>query len=117
MKPFIQEVFGLDGVDFDDEFSKYANVNQGGDPSPGFEYPSGAAAARLVYKCRKIMPDKIISIYDYTNYLPMGTVEGELVGLLIDYSYWGAYADWRDRSSIITGLFLKSLIQVFKQMR
>lgn len=98
------DVYGLDGIDFDDEYSKYANASQGGVPSPGFEYPSGAAAARLVYECRKIMPDKIISVYDYTNYLPTGTVEGEQVGTLMDYSYWGAYADWRDRSSIVTGL-------------
>lgn len=98
------DTYGLDGVDFDDEYSKYADASQGGVPTPGLEYPSGAAAARLCYECRKAMPDKIISFYDYTNYLPTGTVEGEQVGELIDYAYWGAYADWRDRSTIITGL-------------
>jgi hypothetical protein len=94
------DVYGLDGVDFDDEYSKYNAEN----PGPGFEAPSGAATARLVYECRKVKPDKIISVYDYTNYLPTGSVEGEEIGTLMDYSYWGAYANWRDRSSIITGL-------------
>lgn len=97
------DVYGLDGVDFDDEYSKYNPSN----PSPGFEAPSGAAAARLVYECRKIMPDKIISVYDYTNYLPTGTVEGEEIGPMIDYSYWGAYASWIDRHSTMTGMTKK----------
>lgn len=95
------DVYGLDGIDFDDEYSKYNATN----PSPGLEAPSGKASARLVYECRQLMPDKIISFYDYTNYLPTGTVEGIDAGDLVDYSYWGAYANWRDsRYSIITGM-------------
>lgn len=95
------DIYGLDGVDFDDEYSKYNTEN----PGQGLEVPSGDASARLVYECRQVMPDKIISFYDYTNYLPTGSVEGIQAGDLVDYSYWGAYADWRDtRYSIITGM-------------
>lgn len=94
------DVYGLDGVDFDDEYSKY-NVSN---PGPGLVSPSGAATARLVYECRKAMPDKIVSVYDYSSYVPSGIVEGVEVGTLMDYSYWGAYAQWSDRSNLITGL-------------
>ncbi|SHE72355.1 BT_3987 domain-containing protein [Dysgonomonas macrotermitis] len=97
------DVYGLDGIDFDDEYSKYNSEN----PSPGFEAPSGSAAANLVYECRKIMPDKIISVYDYTNYLPSGSIEGKEIGTLIDYAYWGAYANWSDRHEKITGMTKK----------
>lgn len=97
------DVYGLDGVDFDDEYSKYNTSN----PSPGFEVPSKEAAGRLVYECRKIMPDKIISFYDYGSYVAGGTVEGVEVGTLLDYSYWGAYANWSDRHSSITGMTKK----------
>jgi hypothetical protein len=95
------DIYGLDGVDFDDEYSKYDYEN----PGTGLVAPSGAASARLVYECRKAMPDKIISFYDYTANLPAGTVEGIQAGELIDYSYWGAYANWNGNSyTRITGL-------------
>lgn len=97
------DVYGLDGVDFDDEYSKYNTSN----PGQGFEAPSRAAAARLVYECRKIMPDKIISFYDYGSYVAGGTVEGVGAGTLLDYSYWGAYANWSDRHASITGMTKK----------
>jgi hypothetical protein len=94
------DVYGLDGVDFDDEYSKYKTS----DPSPGFEVPSRAAAARLVYECRKIMPDKIVSFYDFGSYVAGGTVEGVGVGTLLDYAYWGYYSVWQDRHTSITGM-------------
>lgn len=95
------DVYGLDGIDFDDEYSNYNSSN----PGTGFVAPSGEAAGRLVYECRKIMPDKIFSFYDYGNYVPTGTVEGNPVGELLDYSYWGYYSVWRDtRLPNITGM-------------
>jgi hypothetical protein len=94
------DIYGLDGVDFDDEWSKY-NADR---PGAGLEAPSGKASARLVYECRRIMPDKIISFYGY-NFLPTGTVEGKPVGELIDYSYEGIYGSWNEnRYTTITGL-------------
>ncbi|MCD7901238.1 MAG: DUF1735 domain-containing protein [Bacteroides sp.] len=94
------DVYGLDGIDFDDEYSNYKTEN----PSPGLEVPSRAAAARLVYECRKIMPDKIVSFYDFGDYVPGGVVEGTPVGKLLDYAYYGLYGTWRDRHEDITGL-------------
>lgn len=101
------DVYGLDGVDFDDEYSSYNKLENINDyhPSQGFEFPvGGAPAARLVYECRKIMPDKIISWYDFEDYFPRGSVEGEEVGPMLSYSYWGAYANWRDRHGMIDGM-------------
>lgn len=98
------DVYGLDGIDFDDEYSKYNTSN----PSPGFEVPSRSAAARLVYECRKIMPDKIVSFYDFGNYVAGGTVEKIPVGELLDYAYYGLYGTWNDRHASITGLDKKN---------
>lgn len=107
------DVYGLDGIDFDDEYSLY-NERYGGAnqppiesyvPSPGFVNPKGGGgSARLVYECRQLMPDKIISFYDFNAYVPSGTVEGKPVGELLDYSYYGLYGNWADRHGNITGL-------------
>ena len=94
------DVYGLDGVDFDDEYSRYNTTN----PSPGFVAPSKAASARLMYECRKIMPDKLILFYDYGDYAPSGFVEGIAVGDILDFSYYSVYNTWRDRHTSITGL-------------
>lgn len=101
------DVYGLDGIDFDDEYSAYSKYEDINDyvPGPGFVSPvGGGAAARLVYECRKIMPDKIISFYDFGDYIASGTVEGTPVGELLDYAYYGLYGTWRDRHANITGL-------------
>ena len=45
------DIYGLDGFDFDDEYSNYSE-----NPSPGFEERSSANYCRLIYECRKIMP-------------------------------------------------------------
>lgn len=107
------DIYGLDGVDFDDEYSLY-NERYGSSgqppiesyiPSPGFVNPKGGGgSARLVYECRQLMPDKIISFYDFNAYVPSGTVDGTPVGELLDYSYYGLYGTWADRHGNMTGL-------------
>lgn len=97
------DLYGLDGIDFDDEYSAYKTEN----PGPGLEVPSQQATARLMYECRQAMPDKILSFYDYTKYIPTGSVEGIPVGELLDYGYWGLYATWSDRHETITGFTKK----------
>lgn len=83
------DTYGLDGVFFDDEYSKYQYP-----APPGFVEPSSAAAARLVYETKKAMPDKLVTVYVYltTSYLP--SVDGQNSGTFIDYGihdYGGSY--------------------------
>lgn len=94
------DIYGLDGVDFDDEYSRYNHKN----PSPGLVVPSGKALARLCYECRKLMPDKIVSVYDFEQYKPVGPIDGTPVSEIIDYSYWGAYANWNQNGATIMKL-------------
>ena len=81
------DIYGLDGFDFDDEYSNYSE-----NPSPGFEERSSANYCRLMYECRKIMPDKLLGIYEYLLYdAPNGSVEGKSAGELVDYMCYGTY--------------------------
>lgn len=102
---FYADTYGLDGIDFDDEYSSYLEQS-GYTPSPGFEKPSKQASARLMYECRKAMPDKILSFYDWNEYVPTGNVEnGQAVGEIVDYMYYGMYGQWAGgREANITGL-------------
>lgn len=83
------DIYGLDGVDFDDEYSEYSD-----NPGPGFEKRSRENYARLIYECRQVMPDKLLGVYEYkSNYedSPTGTIEGKTVGELVDYITFGYY--------------------------
>lgn len=88
------EAYDLDGVFWDDEYSKYA-------PGPGFSYPaSSAAAARLIYETKRAMPDKLNIVY--MNYRlvdenkPYGDVCQGLLYTLpdVDGVQAGAYVDY-----------------------
>lgn len=82
------DIYGLDGIDFDDEYTNYNNSN----PSPGFEPRSRANFARLVYECRQVFGDKLIGVYEYTSIdSPDGEVEGVKVGDIVDYMIYGYY--------------------------
>lgn len=88
------DIYGLDGVDFDDEYTSYKD-----DPSPGFLPRSRENFARLIYECRKQMPDKLLGIYEYSSRFidsPTGTVEGKTVGELVDYMTYGYYQNQAD---------------------
>lgn len=97
------DIYGLDGIDFDDEYTKYAD-----NPSPGFEKRSRENYTRLMYECRKVMPDKLLGIYEYLGSLidsPSGTVEGKTAGELVDYMCYGYYQRYaKDRETNMTGL-------------
>lgn len=93
-KDFAQElkayldIYGLDGIDFDDEYTSYNNSN----PGPGFEKRSRANFARLVYECRQVFGDKLIGVYEYSSLdSPDGEVEGVKVGDIVDYMTYGYY--------------------------
>lgn len=82
------DIYGLDGIDFDDEYTNYNNSN----PSPGFETRSRANFARLVYECRQVFGDKLIGVYEYGSLdSPDGEVEGMKVGDIVDYMTYGYY--------------------------
>lgn len=88
------DIYGLDGVDFDDEYTSYKD-----EPSAGFLPRSRENFARLVYECRQQMPDKLIGVYEYSSSFidsPTGTVEGKTVGELVDYMTYGYYQNQAD---------------------
>lgn len=95
------DIYGLDGIDFDDEYTKYTT-----NPSPGFEQRSRENYCRLIYECRKIMPDKLLGVYEYTLIdSPTGTVEGKTAGELVDYMCYGTYQRYvKGREQNMTGL-------------
>ena len=74
------EAYNLDGVFFDDEYSSYQNP-----PPPGFVAPSYRVASRLVYETKMAMPDKIVSVYAYSNTGQLISIDGKQPGEYIDY--------------------------------
>lgn len=82
------DIYGLDGIDFDDEYTNYNNSN----PGVGFEKRSRANFARLVYECRQVFGNKLIGVYEYGSLdSPDGEVEGVKVGDIVDYMTYGYY--------------------------
>lgn len=97
------DIYGFDGISFDDEWSNYEQV--GG--HPGLVVPSQEQYSRLIYECRQIMPDKQIGVYwckqengePSINY-PLGDIEGKDVNELLDYTVFGNYNLWNELSHI-----------------
>ena len=102
LKAFV-DIYGLDGIDFDDEYTDYKE-----NPSPGFEQRSRENYCRLISECRKVMPDKLLGIYEYKSNFedsPSGTVDGKSIGELVDYMCYGTYQRYvKGRESNFTGL-------------
>ncbi|TDS09744.1 glycoside hydrolase family 18 protein [Sphingobacterium paludis] len=75
--------YDLDGVFFDDEYSRYENP-----PPPGFVTPSYRAAARLCYETKMAMPEKLVMVYVYS-------LTGDFGGAnAIPQAQAGAYIDY-----------------------
>ena len=97
------DIYGFDGISFDDEWSNYEQV--GG--HPGLVVPSQEQYSRLIYECRQIMPDKQIGVYwckqengePSINY-QLGEIEGKDVNDLLDYTVFGNYNLWNELSHI-----------------
>lgn len=97
------DIYGFDGISFDDEWSNYEQV--GG--HPGLVVPSQEQYSRLIYECQQIMPDKQIGVYwckqengePSINY-PLGEIEGKDVNDLLDYTVFGNYNLWNELSHI-----------------
>lgn len=54
----ICNAYYLDGVNFDDEYSNYPNLD-----NPWLTYKSSEAGAKLLYETKKAMPDKYVTVY------------------------------------------------------
>ena len=81
----VVETYGLDGVDFDDEYSEYEKHGL----RPGC-VPYGADPyARLLYEVKRAMPHKLVTVYQIGQCMwgfP-NAVDGVRPGDFIDYTY------------------------------
>ena len=78
--------YGLDGIDFDDEYADYGTNNTGQPNSSSFVY--------LVTALRQLMPNKIISFYDYGPAASRLSFNGVTVGSKVDYSWNAIYGTY-----------------------
>jgi len=79
--------YGLDGIDFDDEYAEYGNNGTGQPNSSSFVY--------LVTALRQLMPNKIISFYNIGPSASNLSYNGVTVGSKVNYSwnpYYGTYS-------------------------
>lgn len=90
------DVYNLDGVDFDDEWSSYDTS------ATSMWAPSGTQLARLIIETRRILPDKIITVFEYNYGRQMTTaiVDGVAIADQIDYSMQASYNSWRATSYV-----------------
>lgn len=78
--------YGLDGIDFDDEYADYG--------TNGTAQPNAWSFPYLVQALRNNMPDKIISLYFIGPSSTSLSYNGINVGSLIDYSWNPYYGTW-----------------------
>ena len=74
------DVYDLDGVFFDDEYSSYENP-----PAPGFVVASKEAASRLFYETKKLMPEKMVSLFCYSQMTSLPDYGDMKAGEFVDY--------------------------------
>ena len=91
----VVEKYGLDGVDFDDEWSKYPSAGEKVDGVLGA--PNAWSFPYLLDALRQRMPDKLLTFY-YIGPVTRSLVYGDLkLAELLDYSwqpYYGSYRQW-----------------------
>lgn len=83
------DAYKLDGIFFDDEYSRYQNP-----PPPGFVSPSSGAASRLCHETKRAMPDRLVCAYVYSSTRSLPAVDGHESGTFVDYrihDYGGSY--------------------------
>lgn len=91
--------YGLDGIDFDDEWSEYGKV-------AGLPSPTSASYGRLLIELRRIMPNKLITLYDLGYSSGFGSqIDGIDIGTVIDHAYYPYYGGYSGNS--IKGLNAK----------
>ena len=78
--------YGLDGIDFDDEYAEYG-VN-------GTGQPNASSFVYLVTALRDLLPNKIISFYYYGPAASRLSYNGVTVGSKINYSWNAIYGTY-----------------------
>ncbi|MBN9297369.1 MAG: hypothetical protein J0I41_10175 [Filimonas sp.] len=78
--------YGLDGIDFDDEYADYGTNSTG--------QPNDSSFVFLVSALRQLMPDKIISFYYYGPAASRLSYGGVTVGSKVNYSWNAIYGTY-----------------------
>ncbi|MFG2596281.1 endo-beta-N-acetylglucosaminidase H [Streptomyces sp. NPDC048462] len=79
--------YGLDGIDFDDEYADYGNNGTG--------QPNDSSFVQLVTALRSDMPDKIISLYNIGPAASRLSYDGVDVSSEFDYAWNPYYGSWQ----------------------
>jgi hypothetical protein len=79
--------YGLDGIDFDDEYAEYGNNGTG--------QPNDSSFVYLVTALRANMPDKIISLYNIGPSATRLSYDGVDVSSKFDYAWNPYYGTWQ----------------------
>ncbi|MFH8487614.1 endo-beta-N-acetylglucosaminidase H [Streptomyces longisporoflavus] len=79
--------YGLDGIDFDDEYAEYGNNGTG--------QPNASSFVHLVTALRANMPDKIISLYNIGPAASRLSYGGVDVSSKFDYAWNPYYGTWQ----------------------
>ncbi|MFE7978257.1 endo-beta-N-acetylglucosaminidase H [Streptomyces shenzhenensis] len=79
--------YGLDGIDFDDEYAEYGNN--------GTTQPNDSSFVHLVTALRANMPDKIISLYNIGPAASRLSYGGVDVSTKFDYAWNPYYGTWQ----------------------
>ena len=74
------DAYDLDGVFFDDEYSSYMNP-----APPGFVVASKQAASNLFYETKKMMPERMVSLFCYSQMTSLPDYEDMKAGEFVDY--------------------------------
>jgi hypothetical protein len=80
------ETYGLDGIDFDDEYSDYGNNDT--------PQPNDFSFIFLLRELRELMPDKIISFYYYGPATSRLSYDGMDAGNFLNYSWNAIYGTY-----------------------
>lgn len=89
----VVDAYGLDGIDFDDEYASYYEDSNWTAPE-GLEEPSAANYARLCYEVKRAMPDKLLTVYHVGRYLNFSErIGGMTPGDFVDYAYYSMYGN------------------------
>lgn len=102
--------YNLDGVAFDDEYSNSPDLS-----NPWLARPSAYAGSRLMYECKAVMPEKIVSLYNLGNMYSssLQVIDGIEPGQYCDY----AVADYGGAAGPGTGMTLKQCAGMSIELR